>query len=315
MKAIGIYRYGGPETLEIIEVPVPEINDDEVLVKVMAISVNPVDWKTRKGNLKFITGRKFPFIPGTEVAGIVEKTGKNVTRFQPGQRVYAGLSYMGGGYAEYVKAKSSMVFHIPNNTDFIEACTYGVAGVTAYQGLVRHGRIKEEMNVLINGASGGVGTYAVQIAKLLGAKVTAVCSSRNIKMVKSLGIDNIIDYTKQEPLNTGQKYDIILDAIGNLGFVPSRKILSKKGRYVNTLPRPKLFFWQLLTSFTNGKKASGILLKMHREDLEWIRDQIAMKNINVVIDRMFSFIEARKAHEYSETLRVRGKIVLTTDFY
>ncbi len=311
MKAIGIYQYGGPEVLELIEVPLPEITDDEVLIKTMAISVNPVDWKIRKGDLKFITGKKFPFIPGAELAGIVEKSGKNALRFQKGQRVYAGLSYKGGAYAEYVKAKASKVFHIPNNTEFVEACTFGVAGVTAYQGLVRHGNLEEGMHVLINGASGGVGTYAVQIAKLLGARVSAVCSERNFEMVKSLGADELIDYTKQNPLDTENPYNIIFDVTGNLGFLPSKRALSKKGRYVNTLPRPKLFFWQTMTSLFGRKKASGILLKMYREDLEWVRDQVALKNIRVIIDRSYPLEETRKAHEYSETLRARGKIVLT----
>ena len=310
MKAIGIFKYGGPEVLEIVEVPLPEINEDEVLVKVMTSSVNPVDWKTRKGNLRFITGKNFPYIPGVEVAGIVEKIGKNVKNIQPGQRVYAGLSYKGGGYAEYVKTTANKVFLIPENTSDIVACTYGVAGITSYQAFVHHGEFEEGMHILVNGASGGVGTYAVQIAKLLGAKVTAVCSEKNFELVRSLGADELIDYTKQDVTQNLNTYDIILDAVGTLGFLKARKALRRKGKYVNTLPRPKLFFWQMLTSVTRGKRASGIILKMYREDLKWVRDQIALNNIKVVIDRTFPIEEAVKAHEYSETLRAKGKIVL-----
>ena len=310
MKAIGLYKYGGPEVLEMVEVPLPEISDDEVLVKVVTASVNPVDWKVRKGNLKFLTGKDFPFIPGTEVAGFVEKTGKNAGQFEKGQRVYAGLSYRGGGYAEYIKTKASKVFIIPGNTGFIEACTYGVAGVTAYQGLVHHGNIKEGMQVLVNGASGGVGIYTVQIAKLLGAHVTGVCSPKNFDLVRSLGADKLIDYNTHDPVADKNKYNIIFDAVGTLGFLRSRKALQKNGSYVNTLPRPKLFFWQMLTSLTGGRKASGILLKMNREDLEWVRDQVALKNIKVIIDRTYPLEEARQAHEYSETLRAKGKSVL-----
>jgi len=309
MKAIGIYSYGGPEVLKEIEVSVPEISDNEVLIKVAAVSVNPVDWKVRKGNLKLITGKRFPFIPGTEVAGVVEKYGKNVENLKEGQRVYAGLSYMGGGYAEYVKTSANKVFILPDNIDFTEACTFGVAGVTAYQGLVRHGKIEEGMEVMINGASGGVGTYAVQIAKLFKAVVTAVCSDSNFDLVKSLGADKFVDYKKQDPVLTG-KYDIILDTVGTLGFLKACKALKKGGRYVNTLPRPKLFFWQTVTSLTGGKRASGIILRMYREDLHWIRDQVGIKNIKVVIDRIYPLSEARQAHEYSETLRAKGKIVL-----
>jgi len=311
MKAIGLYRYGGPEVLEVIDIPVPEISDDEVLIRTAAISVNPVDWKVRKGNLKFITGKNFPFVPGTELAGFVEKTGNNVANFQTGQRVYAGLSYKSGGYAEYVKTSAKKVFLIPDNIPFNEACTFGVAGVTAYQGLFRLGKIEEGMEVMINGASGGVGTYAVQIAKFLGARVTAVCSERNFELVKSLGADDLIDYRTKDPTQEKGKYDIILDAVGTLGFPKARKALCKKGRYVNTLPRPKLFLWQIITSVAGGKKAKGILIRMIREDLEWVRDQVALKNIRVIIDRTFPLEDVRKAHEYSESLRARGKIVLT----
>ncbi len=310
MKAIGISGYGGTEVLEIVELPVPEINEDEVLVKVFAASVNPVDWKTRRGNLKFLTGKKFPFIPGVEVAGVVERIGSNVKIFRPGQRVYAGLSYMGGGYAEYIKTHWEKVFLIPDNTGFPEACTYGVAGVTAYQGFVHHGNIQEGMHILVNGASGGVGTYAVQIAKILGAKVTAVCSGKNFELVKSLGADELIDYTQKDATKNLNTYDIILDAVGTIGFLKARKALRRKGKYVNTLPRPKLFFWQILTSLTAGKKASGVILKMYRDDLEWVRDQVALGRIRVIIDRSYPLEEAIKAHEYSETLRAKGKIVL-----
>ena len=310
MKAIGFYRFGGPEVLEMIELPVPEISDDEVLIKVRAAAVNPVDWKTRRGNISFLTGKNFPFIPGTEVSGIIEKPGKNVPNFMAGQKVYAGLSYKGGGYAEYVRVNHKKVFILPDDTNFTEACTYGVAGVTALQGLVLHGRLTDGMRVLINGASGGVGTYAVQIAKILGAKVTAVCSGRNSELVKSLGADEVIDYTKKDFTKNTGSYDIIFDAVGKSCFSSAKAALKKKGVYVNPNPRIKLFLTQFLTSLTFGKKARGILLRLIREDLEWIRDQVALGNIKVVIDKTYPVHQADKAHEYSESERTRGKIVL-----
>lgn len=313
MKAIGIYQYGGPEVLEIVEIPVPEIIEDEVLIKVKAAAVNPVDWKSRRGNISFLTGKKFPFIPGTEVSGIIEKVGSKVANLRKGQRVYAGLSYKGGGYAEYVKVNAKKVFLVPDNTDFITASTYGVAGVTALQGLYLHGKLVEGMEVLINGASGGVGSYAVQIAKILGARVTGVCSGKNAELVKSLGADDVIDYTKNDFTAMIGAYDIIFDAVGKSNFSSAKKALKKKGVYVNPNPRPKLFITQFITSITGGKKARGILLKMIRDDLNWIRDQIALSNLKVVIDKTYSMNEVQKAHEYSESERVRGKIVVVID--
>lgn len=313
MKAIGIMKFGGPEVLEIIDLPIPEINENEVLIKVKAAAVNPVDWKSRRGNISFLTGKNFPFVLGTEVAGVVERTGSKVTGINPGQRVYAGLSYKGGGYAEYVKVNAEKVFLIPDNTSFVVASTYGVAGVTALQGLVLHGKLEEGMHVLINGASGGVGTYAVQIAKILGARVTAVCSAKNIELVKSLGADEVIDYNQNDFTRNKDVYDIIFDAVGNRNFALAKQALRKKGVYVNPNPRIKLFITQFLTSLTGGKKARGILLKMIREDLKWVRDQIAINNIKVIIDKTYPMTEVQEAHRYSESGRVRGKIVLTFD--
>jgi NADPH:quinone reductase-like Zn-dependent oxidoreductase len=310
MKAIAFYRFGGPEVLQVIELPIPEIQSNEVLINVKAASVNPVDWKTRRGNISFLTGKKFPFVPGTEVSGVISKIGSDVKDLQPGQRVYAGLSYKGGGYAEYVKVDAQKVFLIPDNTNFITASTYGVAGVTALQGLVIHGKLEEGMHVLINGASGGVGTYAVQIAKILGAKVTAVCSEKNISLVKSLGADELIDYNKNDFTQNEAMYDIVFDAVGVKSFKTAKKALKKKGIYVNPNPRLKLFFTQWITSLFPGKKARGILLKMIRDDLKWVRDQIALNNIKVIIDQTYSMNEAAKAHEHSESGRVRGKLVI-----
>lgn len=287
MKAIIINKYGGPEVIEYTDVVTPKPSRNEVLVKVKAASVNPVDWKIRLGNLKLMTGKKFPVYLGTEVAGIVESVGEEVKNIHPGQRVYAGLSYKGGGYAEFAKAVEENVVLLPDNISFEEACTFGVAGITPLQGLQDHGKIEEGMHVLVNGASGGTGTYAVQIAKILKAKVTAVCSSKNADLVKSLGADEIIDYTKEDFTKNKATYDIIIDCIGSKSFHQAKKALKKKGRYVNINPSPKLFIAQFLTSIFGGKKARLVMLQINRDDLLWIRDQIALGNIKVVIDRSF----------------------------
>ncbi len=313
MKAIILNRYGGPEVLEYTDVVTPRPSAGGILVKVRAVSVNPVDWKIRMGRLKIITGRKFPVYLGGEVAGIIESVGKDVKILQPGMRVFAGLSYKGGGYAEYacMPAKNAVV--LPDNIPFEEACTFAIAGVTPLQALRDHTRFEEGMHVLINGASGGVGTYGVQIAKLLGARVTGVCSSRNSELVKSLGADEVIDYGHDDfTLNTGV-YDVIIDAVGNKTFRQVKHSLKKHGYLIKLNHSFRTYFVQAWTTLFSSRKVKMVLLKNNQDDIKWIRDRVALGKIKVIIDRTFPLREARKAHEYSETGRARGKIVLTNE--
>ncbi len=310
MKAIIFNRYGGPEVLEYTDVVTPRPGDQDLLVKVGAASVNPVDWKVRSGRLKFITGRKFPKYLGGEIAGTVESVGKDVKIFKPGMRVFAGLSYKGGGYAEYacMPAKNAVV--LPDNVSFEEACTFAIAGITPLQALRDHARVTEGMHVLVNGASGGVGTYAVQIAKILGARVTGVCSGKNAELVASLGADEVIDYTMDDfTLNTNT-YDVIIDAVGNKTFSLVKQSLRPKGYLIKLNHSFRTYFVQALTSLFSGKKVKLVLLKNNTGDVKWIRDQVAMGRLRVIIDRTFPLREARKAHEYSQSGRARGKIVL-----
>jgi len=313
MKAVIINKYGGPGVLEYTDVVTPKATGNEVLIKVKAASVNPVDWKIRLGNLKFITGKKFPVYMGTEFSGIVEAVGESVKNIQPGQRVFAGLSHKGGAYADFAKAPEENVVTLADNTDFIEGATFAVAGITTLQALQDHGKIEPGMHVLINGASGGTGTYAVQIAKILGAKVTAVCSGKNTDLVKSIGADEVIDYTKKDFTENKSIYDIIVDCVGSKSFRKAKKALKKKGVYANINPSPKLMLAQIFTSVFGGKKARLVMLKNQREDVQWIRDQVALGKIKVIIDKTFPMSEVRKAHEYSETGRAKGKIVLVND--
>ncbi|HYW96029.1 MAG TPA: NAD(P)-dependent alcohol dehydrogenase [Bacteroidales bacterium] len=313
MKAVIFNHYGGPEVLEYTDVVTPRPKAGEIRVSVKAASVNPVDWKVRMGRLKFITGRKFPQYLGGEVAGIIESTGSDVKVLKPGMRVFAGLSYKGGGYAEYacMPAKNAVV--LPDNIPFEEACTFAIAGITPLQAMRDHAGIEEGMHVLVNGASGGVGTYAVQIAKLLGARVTGVCSSRNADLVTSLGADEVIDYGLDDfTLNT-QTYDAIIDAVGNKTFGQVKSALKKHGYLIKLNHSFRTYFAQAWTTLFSSKKTKLVLLKNTTHDVKWIRDQVALGKIKVIIDRTYPLSEARKAHEYSETGRARGKIVLVSD--
>jgi NADPH:quinone reductase-like Zn-dependent oxidoreductase len=310
MKAIVFNKFGGPEVLEYVDMPVPVPGEGQLLIKVQAASVNPVDWKIRRGNLKFITGKKFPLQLGAEISGVVEKTGPGVSRFVVGQRVFAGLSYKGGGYAEYAVVPESNAILIPDNIPFDVASTFAVAGMTPLQAFRTHAKLEEGSRVLINGASGGLGTYAVQIAKIMGLHVTAVCSSRNAELVKSLGADEIIDYEKESFKTRINAFDCVLDSANNSSFGECKKCLKKNGMFIKLNFSIGILFTQFFSNITPGRKAIMLLMKNSRQDLEWMRDHIAVGQIKVVIDRTYPLEKARDAHEYSETGRARGKIVL-----
>ncbi len=310
MKAVYIHRYGGVEELVYGELADPVPEKKEVLIRVAAASVNPVDWKIRQGRLKILTGKKFPLIMGVELSGRVVSVGKDVTGLQPGDRVFAGLSHQGGAYAELVAVDRKKVSKIPDELSFIEASTLAVAGVTPLQALTLHYHLQPGDEVLINGGSGGVGTYAIQIAKLLGARVTAVCSERNIELVKSLGADEVIDYNREDFRERKNAYNIIIDAASNTLFSDARQCLKRGG----VLIKLNLSIGSLLAALWSGlfmsRKLKMILVKNRPADVQWMIDHVTAGKIQVVIDRIYRLDEAAKAHEYSETGRARGKIVL-----
>jgi 2-desacetyl-2-hydroxyethyl bacteriochlorophyllide A dehydrogenase len=310
MKAVIINRYGGPEVLEYVDVVTPEPEDDEIRIEVKAVSVNPVDWKVRMGKLKMITGKKFPLYPGVEASGVVDKIGSSVNNIPVGAKVFAGKNHTGGTYAEYFCVKAENAVILPDNISFEEGCTLAVTGVTSLQALRDHGGLEEGMKVLIHGASGGIGTYAVQIAKILGAHVTGVCSSRNLRLVKSLGADEIINYNKINWSEKDEQYDIIIDAVGNKKYLKVKKNLKKHGILIKLNLSIRTYFDQYITSRFSSRKVKMVLLQNVKEDVKWVRDHIAIGKIRVVIDRKFKLEDTRKAHEYSETGRARGKIIL-----
>jgi NADPH:quinone reductase-like Zn-dependent oxidoreductase len=274
------------------------------------MSLNPVDWKVVNGNLKFVTGNKFPKMTGIEGAGTIAETGAGVCAFNKGQKVFVALDYNGGICAEYACVPVSKVMPLPDGIGFEEASTMAVAGITALQGLRDKGKIKKGMEVLINGASGGVGTYTIQVAKYFGAEVTAVCSSKNFDLVRSLGADYTIDYNRGDFTGSEKKYHLVFDAVGNRNFWQVKKILHKKGIYVNICPSLLLMISSVITKLRPGKKSFGFMLKPDLSDLKKVMEMILNKDIKVVIDRVYSFDDVAKAYEYSRSGRARGKIVI-----
>jgi NADPH:quinone reductase-like Zn-dependent oxidoreductase len=234
MKAIVYNEYGSADVLKCVEIEKPVPNDGEVLIKVRAASVNPLDWRLMEGNPRFLRlffGLRKPRLgrPGVDVAGEVEAVGRNVTQFKSGDEVFGACR---GAFAEYACTGKSKLVMKPDNVTFEQAASINVAGLTALQGLRDKGKIQPGSKVLINGAAGGVGTFAVQIAKWFGAHVSGVCSTRNIDMVRSIGADEVIDYTQHDFTTSNQRYDLILDCVGNYSFSACRRVLNPDGRFV-----------------------------------------------------------------------------------
>ncbi|MGE5893280.1 MAG: NAD(P)-dependent alcohol dehydrogenase [bacterium] len=311
MKAVVIDTFGGNEVVEIKDVPRPSPGPDEVLIKVHAASINPVDWKIRSGMVKIISGSRFPMILGRECAGEVIETGREARKYKKGDEVIGlpGIRRL-GAFAEYACAPERTVFPRPTNLGFGEAATIPIAGLTALQSLRDKGHIAPGKKVLINGASGGVGHFAIQIARIFGAEVTGACSGVNADFVKGLGADHVIDYTEEDFTNGSARYDIIFDVVAKRSFGECKKVLHTGGIYVCTLPAFPIILSQYITGYFSGKKARLIMVSPNAADMEWMKTQIEAGRIRIVIDKVYPLGEARDALAHSESGRVRGKIVL-----
>lgn len=310
MKAVVFDRYGGNEVLQVRNVPVPVPGPMDVLVRVSAAGVNPVDWKVRYGEAKIFTGRAFPKVLGSECAGEVAAAGRNVAAFRKGDAVIllAGMRRL-GAFAEYACAGAKTVFPKPAGLSYEEAACIPIAGLTALQALRDHGRIAPGSKVLVNGASGGVGHFAVQIGKIMGAEVTAVCSGRNRDFAERLGADRVINYTREDFTRGTERYDIIFDAVSTRTFSACRKVLSPRGIYVCTLPN-RTIIDQIITTVLPGQKARTMWVRVNAADVEWMINKITEGRIRVFIEKVFPLDQVREALAYSESGRVRGKIVI-----
>ncbi len=307
MKALIINSFGGPEVLKTDELAIPKPGRGEVLMRVHSAGINPVDYKIRSGSMKMVLGKKFPKILGFDVAGVVEQAAKK-SRFQPGDKVFAMLPFKGGGYAEFATVSEDNLCHIPEGSTMKEAAATPLAALTALQAFRKAGGIAEGDRVLVNGASGGVGSFAVQIAKAMGAEVTAVCSTRNIDFVNSLGADKVIDYTSEDFSRLKTRFHVVFDAVAKSSFRKCRRILIRGGDYVTTVPNRGLL-WHKAFNFTRKKKADFILVKPSGDDLEIIADMMARGLVKPYVQQSFLLSEGSAAHEMMETERVRGKIV------
>jgi len=322
LKAITYHTYGSPDVLEFQEVDEPVVNDDEVLVRVRAASANPRDWHLMRGlpsimRLRFGLRRPTSSLLGSDMAGRVEAVGKNVTRFRPGDEVFAHV--LAGGFAEYTCVPEDFLGLKPANLTFEQAAAVPLAALTALQGLRDHGRIQPGQKLLIIGASGGVGTFAVQIAKSFGAEVTGVCSTRNVDMVRSIGADHVIDYTQEDFTRSGQRYDLILQLAGTRSPSDCRRALTSKGtlllssgesdgRWIGPIDR--IIKAVVLSPFV-GQRLVSFEAKRSGEDLRVLKELIEAGKVSPVIDRTYSLGETPEAIRYLEEGHARGKVVIT----
>jgi NADPH:quinone reductase-like Zn-dependent oxidoreductase len=315
MRAFGFRRYGPPEVLEALEVPLPEPGPGEVLIRVAAAGVNPADWALRGGRLRPFVRLELPFVSGSDVAGVVEEAGEGVTKFVPGEAVYAmTLTTTGGAYAEYVTVAADSVAHVPSGLSLGEAAAVPLAALTALQALRDKAELATGKHVLINGASGGVGTFAVQISKAMGARVTATCSGRNVELVSGLGADKIIDYTSSDDIApAGPRYDVVFGAVNTLPLLRWRRALRPDGKIVTINPLFEKAVVAQLAGAIGRVRLEGVLVRPSGADLETVGAWISDGKVRPVIDCSYPFSDAVAAHRYSESRRVRGKLVLLVD--
>src|SRR3989454_2374229 len=319
MKAIVYTKYGPPEVLQLKEVAKPVPKDNQVLVKVHAASANALDWHFMRGApflARLAGGLRKPKDPrlGADFAGRVEAVGTNVTQFQPGDEVFGAET---GSFAEYASVPENTLALKPTKSSFEEAAAIPVAAITALQGLRDKGQIQSRQKVLVNGASGGVGTFAVQIAKSFGTEVTGVCSTRNLDMVRSIGADHVIDYTREDFTKNGQRYDLICDAVGNRSVSDYKRALRPQGTCIiigfTTLAR--LFghvVLGLLLSMTRNKKIGLMgLAKPNQKDLVFVKELLEAGKVVPVIDRRYPLSETAEAIRYLEKRHARGKVIIT----
>ncbi len=322
MQAIVYHRYGSPDVLEYTEIEKPVPAADQVLIQVHAASVNPYDWHFLRGTPSFIrlfTGLRGPKFPrlGRDVSGVVVAVGANVTRLKPGDSVFGVCK---GAFAEYACASQGELATQPQGLSFLQTASVPIAGITALQGLRECGRVQSGQSVLINGAAGGVGTFAVQIAKSFGAQVTGVCSTRNVELIYSIGADQAIDYTREDFTRAGKQYEVIFDLVGNHSLAAVRRALRPMGIFVgcggggpDRSSRELLagMFGRMVVSPFTSQKLTGVFAKINTDDLNTLGELLKSGKIKPVLDRTYPLGSVAEAIRYVESCHARGKVTIS----
>ena len=309
MKAVLIRKYGGPEVLELAEVPAPKPTDDEVVVEVKATSVNPVDWLVRDGGATSFVKVKFPVILGCDLAGVVVEKGSNVKHLAVGDEVFAMMPHDWGAHAERVALAGALVVKKPARLSMREAAALPVVAMTALAGLKKRGDVKPGDRVLVNGASGGVGQAAVQIGKALGAHITAVCSQESFDLVKGLGADELIDYKTTDFAAGPAQFDVVFDCVGNKPAGDCARVLKGRKVHVTTMPHVSTFLRQFANPLF-GTKVFALITTGEGGGLDFVKSLVDEGKLKPVIDKVYPLSDVAAAQEYSKARRAKGKIIL-----
>lgn len=311
MRAALIPRNGPPQVLELGEIPIPPMGDNQVLVRVHASSVNPIDCGIRRGGLRRFASVPFPIVPGVDLSGVAEKCGKDVSKFSEGDEVYAFIPLARGASAEYAVCDESWLSRKPALLSHTEAAVMPCVGLTALQGLRDKARLRAGEKVLVVGASGGVGTMAVQIACAMGAEVTGVCSTANIDMVRRLGAKRVIDYTRQHPRQDSQRFDAIFDCVGNHQYWIYRKLLKSGGRHVGISCSRRAILDSVLSRILPGGKSFQFHVRARSADLGLLGRLNEEGKLKPIISHVYTLASMVEAHCQCETRRTVGKIAVT----
>jgi NADPH:quinone reductase-like Zn-dependent oxidoreductase len=312
MKAYYSTAYGGPEVSQYGDLPDPSAGKDQLLIEVKAVSINPVDYKVKRGVARLMSGSKFPRTFGSDFAGVVRETGPGVTKFKPGDRVYGATPVIWGkpgALAQLLAVNQKFARDIPGSISFEEAASLPIAALTALNGLRRCGVTKGK-EVLINGGTGGVGHFAIQIAKAKGAIVTATCSRGNAELARKLGADETLGYSREELAKTEKRFDIILDTYGKMEYEDVCRLLKRGGVYATTQIKPFLFFSSLLVQLVYGKKLTSSNLRSKPEDMDEMERLFLAKKLVPVIENYFTLEHSAEAFKLAEEGKPRGKIII-----
>ncbi len=314
MKALGYNRFGGTEVLEIIEAQEPIISDMEILVRVKTVSLNSIEWKFRKGEMKMMSGKKFPQFMGREFSGIVEKVGKKVTSFKSGDEVF-GFSNQkrGGSLQEKVAVLADLITHKPKNISFEQAASISTVGIAVMIGLYKSVRMKPNQKILINGCVGNMGIWATQIASRENLDITGVCSTSGVDFAKKLGCKTVINYQKESIFNNGEKYDIVFDTANVLDFSSAKKLLKKGGTFLNPAPALSQIIGSKIFNLISSKKHQVILGAPNRVFLEKLAAFSELQNFQIPIHKTFGFLEYKQAYAHAEKGGFIGKVVINFD--
>ncbi|NEU70380.1 NAD(P)-dependent alcohol dehydrogenase [Spirosoma agri] len=313
MRKVMYNQFGDESVLELIEQAVPSIQDDQLLIRVKAVSINPLDWKIYGGAMKLMSGTTFPKSVGIDFSGVVEQAGITVSRFKTGDAIIGLLDvFKGGALADYIVVKETDIAPKPTNLSFEEAAALPVTGLSALQIIDQLAKVGANQDVLINGATGGIGVFAVQIAKKRGARVTAVVSTKGVAEAKRWGADTVIDYTRQDSKLLGQTFDAVIDLSTKLSFTEAKNLMKRKAIFVSTLPSPLTLLHSFINNLFSGQKLTILILKPTVDGFNTLT-HLAEAGLQIVLDKTYSFTNVREAYREARQGKLIGKSVIVLD--